>query len=258
MTDYLYDTYRRRCFKEYRDILETRGSIPLSEVTMEEFVETPAVKNFYSCLISPLVPKEIRDPFFNCLKKKNGDVEKCPKTWFNFYKKGVIELNDLVMTDLSGLVKTKLAKTRCETMIKRAKENRCVSHSENPICQEIREKAFHCIIKSSCKELNEMSVKCFKDSQREDEGGFFRGVITGENNHSRIRREEFCSSIQKDYLNCFEKYFLMAQVTVQDQRLQVRVGKYPRPLGIQNNDVIVDKLNTKPSFYEKIEESDDE
>lgn len=258
MTDYLFESYRKRCFKEFRETAEVRGSIPLSEMSNEDITETTVLKKFITCMISPLVPKAIQDQYFNCLKKKDGDITKCPKSWKNFKNKGMIELSELIHLDLPGVYKTKKSVDKCESIVRKSKDLNCATHPERSDCQEMREKAFHCITRASCKELSQMSVKCFKDQQAEDEGGFFYRVATGEDTYSRVRKDENCATIQEDYMNCFEKYYLMTLVTDSDERFKVRVEENPNYTGFRKSDIVSDKTFQEKLFFEKIEESDDE
>lgn len=90
MTDFVFDAYRKRCWSQLRNVAEFR--INLVDSFTDDWDSEPMVKKFHSCLLSPLVPPEVKNKYYNCLKRNSGDISKCPKTFENFKRKGMVEL----------------------------------------------------------------------------------------------------------------------------------------------------------------------
>jgi hypothetical protein len=91
MTDFVFDSYKKRCWKERRKYFEYKIKNNKTENEMINSVET---KDFLLCYYKPLVTKELKEPLLNCLKKNQYDYSKCKITFTNFLKKGNFEINE--------------------------------------------------------------------------------------------------------------------------------------------------------------------
>jgi hypothetical protein len=222
----------------------------------EEWNELPMVKKFHTCLLSPLVPKDVKDKYYNCLKRNDGEVSKCPKTFENFKRKGIVEMGDMLYSDNHGVLKTILVHERCSLHHKEAREKNCDIFPESPDCREIKEKAFFCITKVGCKELSEASVKCFGDAAKEEETGLFLGIVTGIDEQAKMRKQDTCSKIQTDLIHCFEKYFLTSLILHPDKNFTIKMPKDQMPIaGYKKEWVTTDRVDhTIPRYIEDDDE----
>jgi hypothetical protein len=152
---------------------------------------------------------------------------------------------------LIGTIKTKFVSENCKENIDLAKELNCDTFNENPKCTEIKEKTFRCIATYACPEIYDFSTKCFLENSRRDETSLFKTLFTGSDHRSIESRERYCTEVQYDLLECFEKYFYNSMVFKNDEN---------RPVILVNRDGVPfpqeREENKEKYYYEKVPDSE--
>lgn len=85
---------------------------------------------------------------------------------------------------------------------------------------------------------------------------FFYGLLMGESDFTFAKRKEACDDIQKSYLACFEKYFLLATLLHPDDRFVVKLPKNAQLMGFPKHYVVKDELShlKKPMYITEKDE----
>eukprot|EP01080_Neovahlkampfia_damariscottae_P003705 gene3705-6594_t len=240
MTDFLYEGYRKRCWKTLRESLEytEKTNSLVDDLSNNSTSKKPEVQKFHACLLIPLVPKEIRTSFTDCIKRNDGNITKCPRSFENLKRKGLVELNSLVSQDNFGIIKTQAVQNNCELLINKAKKMNCLGKPEQTECSELKQKIFGCVIRTSCTELHKLSNECFERKKSEEEANILSYFFKGQNVDTKLQTEKYCDSVQNNFMSCFEKFFLNALIIHPDHRFKVVLPKSLPLSGLAQAEII--------------------
>jgi hypothetical protein len=245
MTDFLYEGYRKRCWKTLRESIEHQENYEslVKEMNDKKVSSNPEVQKFHSCLFMPLATPEIKSAFVECIKRNNGNIEKCPKSFENLKRKGLVELNSLANQDNFGILKTQAVQHNCELLIKKSKKLNCLGKPEQSECSEMKQQIFGCVIRTACEELHQLSNECFKIKKSEDESTIFGYFVHGQNMKTKIQTQKYCDSIQRNLMFCFEKFFLNSLIIDPDYRFKALFPKNLPLAGIHEVKKLHDGVN---------------
>jgi hypothetical protein len=251
MTDFINDTYGRRCLKEYRKYVK------FFDKHGHEFNETinhhPTYINLQLCVMDPflkLAPtwKPLRKKLQDCLDKNHEQIEEsnnyepCYSEIELIDHRGRAEISIMAQADYiqHSSIPSIMQSYRKEIgELKYNKHLNCVAYPEQTRCSHMKANMFGTISEHACHELFLKSNACFADKARMDEKSLWQHILFSEDRQVRSVHKNYCDTIQRDLIKCADKYFRLTVLAHEEEKtlekidpdfrrmLQVQIRKGP-------------------------------
>lgn len=259
MTDFVSDSYGRRCIKEYRKLTNF-----LSEHEHEmhrSLHHEPTYINFQLCLMRPLMQyaptwQPLRQKLETCFAKNkipfpdvtqqqeeqqnnmnkttttaaaatttdysNIDYSPCRDIIETVDKRGRLELLDMFEMEpfQSSQIPQVLAayKREIDQNERTHKYLNCVAFPEHAKCSTLRSNMFAPIAGCACEEIFKASTECFQKNQKMEEKPLWKHLFLSEDRLTRQAHKNHCDNVQRDLVNCAEKYFRLGVIAYDMER----------------------------------------
>ncbi|KAL0487782.1 GTPase HflX [Acrasis kona] len=211
MTEFLNDTYTRRCNRELRQMVDRLNHVNFNE-------KDPAVLGVYKCFYEPILDSTkrlypLRDKLQQCLasnSKYENRLSKCSDLILEVRDKADVVLEGLLFDDLSSVSKLQDVSKRCKDFERESRRNQCHIFPENTVCAQLKEKAFPCISTEACGEVYNHVSDCMKEQK--DSYKFLAILLRGRDQVISNRMNQLCRQYQTHMYKCFDKYFIAATI----------------------------------------------
>lgn len=230
MTDFLSDSYGRRCTKEYRKLVKFLSE---NELNSSLHSQVPYIQ-FQLCLTKPLMEnapswRALRKQMQECFSRNQSSIDKedyspCMHVLELIDQRGKMDVQSMLSDEpyQSAQVPQVLAAYRKE-ISNNGNENfhkylNCLAFPEHTKCSDLRANVFSSIANSACQELFAISTKCFEKASKMEERSPWKNMVSSEDAVSRNSYKTHCDNVQRDMVNCAEKYFRLGIIAYENEK----------------------------------------